>query len=330
MSARRAERLVNLVICLLSTRQFLSAERIRTAVPGYLPEDGTVQGDEAFKRMFERDKSELRELGVPLETGRNGWGDTEDGYRIARRDYELPDIDLTADEAAAVGLAARLWQSAGLSQDAAGALQKLRAAGIDVDSHARAGIQPRVEATDPAFEACLDAVRAGQPIRFDYRRPRAAAPVGREVEPWGVVSWHGRWYLVGHDRRRDAVRCFRLSRIDGAVRRTGRAGSVTVPDGVDVTAIVADSVAPDDQVATVLIEPGRAQGLRRDATPTGVQGPAGEEFEVRYADADALAARLIGFGSGVVAVAPPEVREAVVRRLQRIATGPDAAARPAR
>ena len=85
MAARRAERLVNLVICLLSTRQFLTAERIRDAVPGYEAGDGSKATDEAFKRMFERDKAELRELGIPLETGRNSHFDSEDGYRIKRR-----------------------------------------------------------------------------------------------------------------------------------------------------------------------------------------------------------------------------------------------------
>src|ERR1700754_4532998 len=89
-AARRAERLVNLVICLLSTRQFLTAERIRDAVPGYEASDGSKATDEAFKRMFERDKAELRDVGIPLETGRNSHFDTEDGYRIMQREYELP------------------------------------------------------------------------------------------------------------------------------------------------------------------------------------------------------------------------------------------------
>ncbi|MDQ6938394.1 MAG: proteasome accessory factor B, partial [Actinomycetota bacterium] len=84
MAARRAERMVNLVLCLLSTRQFLTAEQIRRSVPGYEPDDRTGRGDEAFKRMFERDKAELRELGIPLETGRTSMFDVEDGYRIAR------------------------------------------------------------------------------------------------------------------------------------------------------------------------------------------------------------------------------------------------------
>src|SRR2546429_8796839 len=127
MSSRRAERLVNLVLCLLSTRQFLSAERIRAAVPGYEQDGAGVRADEAFKRMFERDKAELRDLGIPLETGRNSHFDSEEGYRIKRRAYELPAIEFDAAEAAAIGLAARLWQSATLGEAARAALLKLRA-----------------------------------------------------------------------------------------------------------------------------------------------------------------------------------------------------------
>ena len=92
---------MNLVLCLLSTRQYLTAERIRAIVPGY----ADAPTDEAFFRTFERDKAELRDLGIPLETGRNSVFDVADGYRIARRDYELGDIDLEPDEAAAVALA---------------------------------------------------------------------------------------------------------------------------------------------------------------------------------------------------------------------------------
>ncbi len=124
---------MNLVICLLATRHFLTAEQVRRAVPGYEADDGTERAKEAFKRMFERDKAELREIGVPLETGRTSVFDDEDGYRIARGAYELPAISLAADEAAAVGLAARLWHSAALAGAAEGALHKLRAAGVSLD-----------------------------------------------------------------------------------------------------------------------------------------------------------------------------------------------------
>jgi len=220
VSSRRAERLVNLVLCLLSTRQFLTAERIRTAVPGYEPDDGTARADEAFKRMFERDKAELRELGIPLETGRTSIFDVEEGYRIARRDYELPEVSLEPDEAAAVGLAARLWQSAELADAARGALLKLRAGGVDVEPARTLDVEPRLDAAEEALHPCLDAVQAGRAVRFAYRKPNGSES-DRQVEPWGVVSWRGRWYLVGHDRDRGAPRCFRLSRVLGAVSPAG-------------------------------------------------------------------------------------------------------------
>src|SRR5438045_9750075 len=118
MAARRTERLLNLVICLLHTRSYLSAERIRTLVLGY----DEAPSEEAFKRAFERDKEDLRDLGIPLETGTNSAFDDEPGYRIARRDYALPEVTLESDEAAAVGLAARMWSSATMGAAATRAL----------------------------------------------------------------------------------------------------------------------------------------------------------------------------------------------------------------
>ena len=100
----KVERLTNLFIALLSTRGFLTAEKIRNTVTGY-----GDQSDEAFSRMFERDKSELRDLGIPVETGRTSVFDTVDGYRIKRDAYALPDIDLTPEESAAVAVASKLW-----------------------------------------------------------------------------------------------------------------------------------------------------------------------------------------------------------------------------
>jgi predicted DNA-binding transcriptional regulator YafY len=140
----RAERLVNLVLCLLSTRQYLSAERIRATVPGY----ADVASDEAFFRMFERDKAELRELGVPLETGRSSLAEPVDGYRIARGDYELPDIDLAPDEATAVALVAA---SAGPPPATGRARIRLapgRAAGLRRSAHPDPGGDPDVVEID--------------------------------------------------------------------------------------------------------------------------------------------------------------------------------------
>lgn len=319
MAARRAERLVNLVLCLLSTRQFLTAEQIRTAVPGYEPNDGTARADEAFHRMFERDKGELRDLGVPLETGRNSYFDVDDGYRIARRSYELPPIDFSPEEATAVGLAIRLWQSAALGQAAHGALLKLRAAGVSLDEGTLPGVVPHVDASDPALPAVLDAVRARQTVRFSYLKAGSSQSETRRVQPWGVVSWRGRWYLVGHDLERGESRSFRLSRIEGAVRAIGPRDAFERPPGVDLRAAVS-SRAPDMvHRAVVRVSGPRVDHLRRMAA---VRSPAADgaadELVIEYSDVEWLARQVASSGAAAVALEPPELVDAVVRRLRRV------------
>jgi len=318
VSSRRAERLVNLVLCLLSTRQFLTAERIRTAVPGYEPDDGASRADEAFKRMFERDKAELRELGVPLETGKTSIFDTEEGYRIARRDYELPAVSLEPDEAAAVGLAARLWQSAELADAARGALLKLRAGGVDVEPARTLDVEPRLDAAEEALHPCLDSVQAGRAVQFAYRKPDGVES-DREVEPWGVVSWRGRWYLVGYDRDRGAPRCFRLSRVLGAVRPIGPEGAVKVPTGIDLVGYVVATEPPEfHRLARVRVRRGQGVWLRKIAARIvpGERGSDWDVAEIGYDDPEWIADRVARQGSSAVVDEPAEVREAVVRRLR--------------
>ncbi|GAA3063933.1 WYL domain-containing protein [Pseudonocardia yunnanensis] len=312
VSSARAERLVNLVLCLLSTRQFLPAERIRQIVPGY----ADARGDEAFFRMFERDKNELRELGVPLETGRMSSFDTVDGYRIARQDYELGEIDLEPDEAAAVALAARLWDSPDLAAPAHSALVKLRAAGVEVDEE-QGRVQPRVRTTEPAFAPLLAAVRSGRVVMFEHRRGGPGGALQRRiVEPWGVVSWRGRWYLVGHDRDRNAPRSFRVSRINDSVTPVGPAGAVTVPADIDLMAMVRHNVDPPpvSGTARVWVADGRAQGLRRLARMIGRRthgGRPGDEMELDLRSVETVARWLAGHGPDVAVLGPESLAEAV-------------------
>jgi proteasome accessory factor B len=312
VSSARAERLVNLVLCLLSTRQFLPAERIRGIVPGY----ADAPNDDAFFRMFERDKNELRELGVPLEVGRRSGFEAVDGYRIARQDYELGEIDLEPDEAAAVALAARLWDSPELAGAAHGALLKLRAAGVEVVED-QGSVQSRVRATEPAFAALLAAVQAGRAVTFEHRRGGAGGDVQRRtVEPWGVVSWRGRWYLVGHDRDRDAPRSFRVSRISEPITPVGPAGTVTVPADVDLMAMVRRSVDPPaaSGTARVWVAEGRAHGLRRLGRVIGRhthRGRPGDELEMELRSVETVARWLAGHGPDVAVLTPPHLAEAV-------------------
>jgi proteasome accessory factor B len=312
MSSARAERLVNLVLCLLSTRQYLTADRIRSIVPGY----ASVASDDAFFRMFERDKSELRDLGIPLETGRRSMFDNVDGYRIARKDYELGEVELAADEAAAVALAARLWDSPELAGAARGALVKLRAAGVEVDEAASIELEPKVRAAEPAFGPLLAAVQAGRAVSFQHRSRPDAEFRTRTVEPWGVVSWRGRWYLVGHDRDRDDTRCFRVSRISEPVKALGARAAVHPPTGVDLVELVRHTAGPPpvSGLVRVWVAHGRALGLRRLARPVEPRehaGRPGDVLELELRSVDTVARWIGGHGPDVVVLEPPELAEAV-------------------
>ncbi len=316
MSAQKTERLLNLVICLLSTRQFLAKEQIRTAVPQY----DECPSDEAFDRMFERDKEELRDMGIPLETGGNdAWFDDEVGYRVDRAAYALPEVSFTPDELAVLGLASRVWQQASLAAPASRAVLKLKAAGVEPDLGSLVGIEPRVRTSEPAFEPVYAAVRDRRPIRFPYRTPGQAAVTDRHLEPWGIVSRHGRWYVVGHDRDRGATRVFRLSRVAGPVRAVGRAGEVQVPDGIDLRAQVATLVpSRASSEARLCVRTGSGVRLRRRSTASR-SGPDGfDELTVPYGDLDVLAEEVAGHGDDVQVMAPAELKDAVVRRLRGV------------
>ena len=317
MSKRRTERLLSIVVLLLSSRRYLTAEQIRSAVSGY-PEE-----QEAFKRMFERDKEELRDLGIPLETGRSSAIDDDLGYRISRQDYELPEIHLEPDEAAVLGIAARVWQSAELAGAATGAALKLRAASREADGDGAAspppGIQPRLSTQEPAFGPLWEAVRDRRPVTFGYLAPGRAEVTKRVLEPWGVVNRRGRWYVAGHDRTRDAPRVFRLSRITGPVKLAGPVGSVKVPDGADVREMVRDWDRPQarDHTATLRVRADAGNALHRwgRAAPDAAH-PGWDRLTIDYSDPEWYAGYLASFGQNVVVVDPPELREAVIRQLK--------------
>jgi proteasome accessory factor B len=306
VSARKTERLLNLVIALLSTRGYLTAAQIIGAVAGY-DADG-----ESARRMFERDKEELRELGVPLETGSQSAWDDEIGYRIPRDAYALPDVHFEPDEAAAVALAARLLSTASLGQAAGRALVKLRAAGLDVEPPPT--FEPRADAGDASFATLLTAVRQGSSVHFAYRTGGTGQRSDRHVDVWGVVSWRGRWYAVGHDHARADARVFRLDRIAGAVR-LGEPATVPPTPGLELRHMVAESQPADAGVtATIRVRAGAGYELRRRATSTTPDGD-NDVLEVPFSDRRRMADLVAGYGSSAVVTDPGELRDEVVATL---------------
>jgi proteasome accessory factor B len=320
MSTVKTERLLNLVICLLSTRRPLTKSQIRQAVPQYADNTST----EAFERMFERDKDELRELGIPLvATSEDPLFEDEIGYRVDRDAYALPQVSFEPDELAVLGLASRVWQQASLAGPATRALTKLTALGAPRDDGSLIGLEPRIRTTEPAFDALWAAVRDRVPVRFTYRTARTGEVAERHVEPWGITSRAGKWYLTGHDRDRGAARVYRLSRVEGDVATMGAPGSYEVPADHEPRVMVGESVRDRPrESATVRARRGAAQSLRRWASSVERFDDEWDDLHVEHGDVEMLAEELVGLGTAVIAVSPPELRGAVVRRLQAVAGTP--------
>ncbi|MFF9352166.1 helix-turn-helix transcriptional regulator [Streptomyces sp. NPDC014734] len=315
MAIAKAERLMNLALCLLGTRRPLSKRELRGSIEAYL-EAGS---DDAFNRMFERDKDDLRELGLIIETVENLDGDI--GYLARRDSNRLPPITLDAEEAAALGLAAKVWQQARLAGAASGALQKLRAAGMPEAEDAyevHSALEPRIPVHESAFEPLMLACRDRRPVTFDYRKANSARPGTRHVEPWTLECWRGHWYLAGWDRERGAERVFRLSRITGRVR--SRAGTFTaeVPDVVTVRETV-ESWAGETatRTARIRLRTGAGYPLRSRAVSVRELGDGWDELEIPYGHG--LDAWLVEFGPDVVVQEPADLRADVMDRLRAVA-----------
>ncbi len=326
MSRRKTERQLNLVICLLSTRRHLTAQEIRATVQGYAEADT----ESAFKRMFERDKRELRDSGIPIQVGTGDPFSGEEGYRISRSDYELPEIELLPDEAVVLGLAARAWRHASLGEAAANALFKLRSAGVPVDSEAAPGLTPAMRTDEPAFGPVWQAVRDRRPISFDYRKPGQREAQRREVEPWGIVNLRGHWYVVGHDRLRDSRRVFRLGRIRGAVTVERTGPDVVVPEGVDLRSVVSQQTAVPERTATLRVRTDAAHALRRRALRVvpgerDSDGSGWDTLTLPYTSTSGLVSQVSAHGSRAVVVEPEQARTAMAAHLAGVAESVDEA-----
>ncbi|MDR0991194.1 MAG: WYL domain-containing protein [Propionibacteriaceae bacterium] len=311
-SPRKSERLINLVICLLAARRLITREEIRASVDGY-----SGLSEASFQRTFERDKDELRALGLPLEVGpTDAWSDGADGYRIRRTDFELPALKLTAAESTLVGLAARVWQEAALADATSRAITKLKAAGVAVTGDRLVAVAPALPSREPAFNTLWQGWLTRTPVTFTYHGQ------ARVFEPWKLILRQGQWYAVGRDRAA-GPRLFKLSRItDTPQLVTGEPPFATVSPAELATQ--ANRLAEPEATgqARLAIQPDAAPALRRRGQRLDQAGPAGYNlFTVPYARDSDIVDEAAAAGAAVLVLDPPALRAQVVERLSWVAHG---------
>ena len=316
----RAERLMNLHILLLGAKRFISKDAIREAC--YPEHARGPAGDEAFERAFERDKDALRQIGAVIEVGSaDAFFDDEIGYRIPTEQTSLPEIRFESDEAAVLGLAAQVWQQATLAKATGRALAKLKGQGVEIDPSRLEVVAPAITADEPAFDPLWDAIGKRRQVSFPYQRADETAPSTRRLQPWGLARSSGRWYVVGFDVDRGAERVFRLSRIVGTVRATGRSGAYDVPAGTDVRE-TARRLSPSypSVRAQVRVRQGTGVGLRRRAESVApIEDRPGWDALVVEGPVQELSDEVLTYGADVVVEEPRSLRDDVVARLRAVA-----------
>lgn len=205
MTAGAVERLVNLAFYLAEAREPVSAERIRVDVAGY-PAD---QDRESFLRMFERDKDALREAGFAILSDEAG------NYLVDRSATFAAEVELTPEEAAAVraaGSAILDDPSFPFAADLRLALAKVASAvdGGQVASVARLADEDP-ERQGRAVAQLADAAERRKRVTFGYTNSRGETAT-REIEPYGLFLYGGRWYAVGRDTAKGDIRTFTVAR----------------------------------------------------------------------------------------------------------------------
>jgi proteasome accessory factor B len=254
----KTERLLNLVFAMMSTRRAISRADIRDNVAGY--EDAL--SDEAFERMFERDKDELRSMGLPIETVTDTMGEIL-GYRILSSEYEFVDLELTPDDLIVLGVAAQVWDQAVLSGPAQTALRKIEA------KYGKSVVTPpaelsglvRLQAHDVSLPILLRAAREKRVAKFNYQN-RSGLQSTRRIEPWAVICREGHWYCIGFDLDRNEQRTFKLPRIQGSVKISADSHTAPRPENPSM-----QIPQPDDQItALITIVPNSGAMLRRNAS----------------------------------------------------------------
>jgi predicted DNA-binding transcriptional regulator YafY len=279
------------------------------------------------RRTVRRDVAALQRLGIPVE-GERGVGG---GYRL-RPGYRLPPLMLTEGEATAVvlGLTAARRLALGDADGTDGALSKIHRVlpdtlrrRVEALEAALAFTGAAVTGVPPAGETVLllaEAIRRSRRVRVSYRSFEGER-TRRELSAYGLVVHSGRWYLAAHDHTRDALRTFRVDRIDHAA--VVEAAADAAPAGFDALAHVSRSLAQVPWPWEVEVWLGLPLDDARRRVP-GTLAELGEDdggtsLRMRVSSLDWAASLLAGLGCEFRVRAPAELRESVAALSQRLA-----------
>jgi proteasome accessory factor B len=302
--SRKSERLVNLTIALLATKRYLTKSEIFRTVEGY---EGSA---EAMERMFERDKDDLRGLGIAIELGTfDPLFEDEAGYRITPSSYQLNLGTLDGRDIALLSLAASSWSGAAMEEVSTSALVKLESIGIDADLES-ISLSPRIGATNSVFTAITDAIMRRAILSFDYVSADLTVST-RELHPFALRGRAGSWFLIAFDVNKGEQRTFRLDRISGEVSVGKKSGAFTTPSTLQ------EESTEDQPVATLLLRKNRGNQFRANAISIEI-GDEWDRAQVPIFSHTWILSLILWHRDDVVVIEPQSLRQETIRALQEV------------
>ncbi len=306
MSDQKTERLINLTMALLATKRFLSKSEIFSQVAGY------TGSAETKERMFERDKDDLRALGIDIQVGSHDpLFDDELGYRILESGYELNLGELTPAELSYLSLASKMWRNQLFADSGALALVK-------IDAHSGSALREdfgnsilSLENETPLFTPLWEAITTHRVISFIYRSKSEAK---RTLAPYGLTLWRGSWYLVGFDQDKSEIRVFKVTRITSDISFESKSNNFEVPADFSIGEhlVMLHPEPPTQFSARVRI--GKCQSLRREGSIENIDG---EWDRIEFSLGSDWLERILWFGPDIIVESPSDKVEEIKATLRR-------------
>ena len=306
--SRKIERLINLTIALLATKRYLTKSEIFRTVEGY---EGSAETKE---RMFERDKDDLRNLGIVIDVGSfDPLFSDEAGYRIKSENYQLNLGEVTPTEISLLSLAADAWQGAAFAEAAQSAILKLSSFGVPADPIDIPGLSPKLTNSSKDLELITDAIAGSNFLLFDYLTTSLASEQ-RTIIPIALSNRSRFWYVSGVDQDIQEVRTFRLDRIVGNMVARENKESFEFPEDFDLNHI---DLSITNKIAVIDVRKGKGHGLRNLATSVIDLGE-WDQLKVPMHSIKSLAAEVLWHGEDVFVHEPSDLREYVIEQLEAL------------
>jgi proteasome accessory factor B len=307
--SRKIERLINLTIALLATKRYLTKSEIFNSVDGY---EGTPETKE---RMFERDKDDLRSLGIEIEVGSfDPLFNDEAGYKIKQEKYQFDLGDISSTDVSLLSLAAEAWQEASFGDVAQKALLKLRSIGIPSDELSLPETVLKLSDGGQDLSLITRAIAQHQLLNFAYLDTSMNVNL-RSIVPIALSTRNGFWYLSGVDQDIQEIRTFRIDRISGEVTASAGPIDFETPVGFDPHKVSFE--IPFNDSAVIDVRAGKCASLRALAISTTSLGE-WDQIKVPILNLDSLASLVLWHGLDAFVQEPAQLKELVVAQLEAL------------